>query len=66
MFERLEYAIKNEIVNAKGEVELTDALEYVCEQQSMMAFVPDGKSYDLGNAEAYRTTVSEFGLKQEE
>ncbi len=62
VFERLEYAIKNEIVNAKGEVELTDALEYVCDQQGMMAFVPDGKSYDLGNAEAYRTTVREFGL----
>ena len=62
VFERLEYAIRNEIVNSKGEVELTDALAYVCEQQGMMAFVPDGRSYDLGNAEAYRMTVSEFGV----
>ena len=62
VFERLEYAIKNGIVNAKDEVELTDALAYVCEQQGMMAFVPDGRSYDLGNAEAYRMTVSEFGV----
>lgn len=62
VFERLEYAIRNGIVNAKGEVELTDALAYVCEQHGMMAFVPDGKSYDLGNAEAYRMTVSEFGV----
>lgn len=62
VFERLEYAIRNGIVNAKDEVELTDALAYVCEQYGMMAFVPDGKSYDLGNAEAYRMTVSEFGV----
>lgn len=63
VFERLEYAIKNDIVNAKGEVEMTDALAYVCENQGMMAFVPDGSSYDLGNAEAYRRTVSEFGVR---
>ena len=62
MFERLEYAIRNRIVNAKDEVELTDALAYVCENQGMMAFIPDGKSYDLGNADAYRMTVTEFGL----
>lgn len=62
VFERLEYAIRNRIVNAKDEVELTDALAYVCENQGMMAFIPDGKSYDLGNADAYRMTVTEFGL----
>ena len=61
VFDRLDYAIAHEIVNDKGEVELTDALGYVCEKQGMMACVIDGKSYDLGNAEAYRRTVSEFG-----
>lgn len=64
VFRRLEYAIENNIVNAKGEVELTDALEYVCKQQGMMAVVPAGESYDLGNAQAYRRTVSEFGLNE--
>ena len=62
VFDRLGDAIRENIVNAKGEVELTDALAYVCEKQGMLAFVPDGKSYDLGNAESYRKTVSEFGL----
>ena len=62
IFDRLEYAIQNNIVNEKGEIELTDALAYVCKEKGMMAFVPDGKSYDIGNAEAYRRTVSEFGL----
>ena len=62
IFDRLDYAVKHEIVNVKGEVELTDALSYVCEKSGMMAFVPDGKSYDIGNAVAYRTTVREFGI----
>lgn len=61
VFDRLGNAIRDNIVNAKGEVELTDALAYVCEKQGMLAFVPDGRSYDLGNAESYRITVSEFG-----
>lgn len=61
VFDRLDYAIAHGIVNDKGEIELTDALGYVCEKQGMMACVIDGKSYDLGNAEAYRRTVSEFG-----
>lgn len=61
VFERLDEAIKNNITGAKGEIELTDALAYVCEKKGLMAFVPDGESYDLGNAEAYRYTVSHFG-----
>lgn len=61
VFDRLDYAVRNNIVNEKGEIELTDALAYVCDKKGLMAFVPDGESYDLGNAEAYRNTVSEFG-----
>lgn len=61
VFERLDQAVKNNIVGKKGEVELTDALAYVCRTQGMMAYVTKGKSYDLGNAEAYRRAVTEFG-----
>ncbi len=61
VFARLDYAIRNEIVNEKGEIELTDALAYVGEKYGLMAFLPNGKSYDIGNAEAYRYTVNEFG-----
>lgn len=61
VFDRLEDAINNNIVGKSGEVELTDALAYVCEKKGLMAFVPDGKSFDLGNAEAYRNTVANFG-----
>lgn len=46
---------------AEGEIQLTDALAYVREKNGMMGFVPDGESFDIGNAEAYRDTVSRFG-----
>ena len=61
VFARLEYMIANNVVNHKGEVELTDALKYVSKEDGMMAYVPDGKSYDIGNAKAYRETVTRFG-----
>lgn len=61
VFDRLDFAIQNEIVNKKNEVELTDALAYVSENSGMYAYVIDGKSYDLGNPAAYREAVAEFG-----
>lgn len=66
VFSRLEEAIKNNIVGAKGEVELTDALAYVCKNKGMMAYVTKGSSFDLGNAEAYRHTITHFGLPNTE
>ncbi len=62
VFNRLDEAVKQNIVGKKGEVELTDALAYVCKTKGMMAYVPKGRSFDLGNAEAYRHTVTNFGL----
>ena len=64
VFDQLDYAITNHIVNSKGEVELTDALAHVGEKMTLMGCVIDGTSYDLGNAAAYRKTVSEFGQSQ--
>lgn len=60
VFDRLQYAIDNNICNAKGEIELTDALAYVNDADQAYAFVPDGESYDIGNAIAYRNTVTNF------
>lgn len=48
-------------VPGDGEIQLTDALDYVREHCGMMGFVPDGESFDIGNAEAYRDTVNRFG-----
>lgn len=61
IFDRLQQMIEQNLTE-RGEIQLTSALEYVCEQKGMMAFVPDGRSFDLGNAKAYRETVSQFGL----
>ena len=60
VFDRLETAINKNITNNKGEIELTDALAYVCEQFGAYGAVIDGRSFDLGNPEAYKMTVSEF------
>ena len=61
IFRRLDEAVRQNLVNRKGEVELTDALAWAAAQAGLMGFVPDGESFDLGNAEAYRNTVANFG-----
>lgn len=60
VFDRLE-AMVLQHTPGDGEIQLTDALAYVKENNGMIGFVPDGESYDIGNAEAYRDTVSRFG-----
>lgn len=62
VFSRLDIMINENIVNAKGEIELTEALKYVSDTSGMMGYVVDGESFDLGNAKAYRDTVTRFGL----
>ena len=47
--------------NNAEEVGFTEALEKVMKTSGMYAFVPDGESYDIGNAKAYRKTFLEFG-----
>jgi UTP-glucose-1-phosphate uridylyltransferase len=54
-------AIKNNIVNTKGEIELTDSFVYLCDHDGLMGFVPNGLSFDLGNPDAYRYAVANFG-----
>ncbi len=61
VFNRLEEAVNSNIVNSKGEVELTEALAYVAGNNGMYAYVVDGQSYDLGNPESYRQAVTMFG-----
>ncbi|MDO4965133.1 MAG: sugar phosphate nucleotidyltransferase [Lachnospiraceae bacterium] len=61
VFDRLDTAIRENIVNAKGEIELTDALAYVCDNFGAYGAVINGASFDLGNPDAYRRTVESFG-----
>lgn len=60
VFDRLGEMIKQDMREG-NEVQLTSALEYVMKNSGMMAFVPDGESFDIGSAAAYRKTISRFG-----
>ncbi|MCR5234428.1 MAG: hypothetical protein K6E53_11050 [Lachnospiraceae bacterium] len=46
----------------EGEIGLTEALDIVRSKYGMYAFKPEGISYDLGLPEAYRYTISQYGL----
>ncbi len=46
----------------EGEIGLTEALDIVRSKYGMYAFRPEGISYDLGLPEAYRHTISQYGL----
>ena len=52
---------ENEDSRSKSEVELTVALEHVMKSSGMLAFIPDGESFDMGNVKAYRNTFMNFG-----
>ncbi len=44
-----------------SEVQLTEALEHIMGNDGLLAYVPQGESYDIGNAKAYRNTFKHFG-----
>ena len=50
--------------NGTGEVELTNVLDEVRKSKGMMAYLVDGKRFDIGLPEEYRKTLSVFGKKE--
>ena len=61
VFEELEKQIKSGEGPSEGnEYGLTAALDTVREKHGMYAFVPDGRSYDIGLPDAYRQTMWDF------
>ena len=50
------------MVNAKGEVELTTALEQVRQQVGLLGVRLDGKMFDIGVPNEYRTTMYNYSL----
>jgi UTP-glucose-1-phosphate uridylyltransferase len=44
-----------------GEFQLTPALDWVMNKQGAYGFLIDGKRYDVGLPEEYRSTVAKFG-----
>lgn len=63
VYEELELNINNKRMSG-GEYQLTDALDAVREKYGMYAFKPEGKSYDIGLPEAYRTTMWQYGQRK--
>ena len=59
VYEELDKEIKAE-QKQKGEYQLTTALDAMRESIGLCAFLPEGKSYDLGLPEAFRQTVWEY------
>lgn len=60
VFNQLKENIDNNVVNAKGEVELTTALEQVRQQHGMIGVKLDGKMFDIGVPNEYRETMYNF------
>ena len=63
VFEILQSITENQR-GEKTEIGLTEALDLLCKKSTVYGFLIDGKSYDLGNPEAYRRAVSYFGLTE--
>ena len=62
VYDELENEISHGERTEGTEYGLTAALDKVREKYGMYAFVPNGKSYDIGLPEAYRKTMLEFSL----
>ena len=60
VYEELEYEISHGERTEGKEYGLTAALDRVREKYGMYAFVPNGKSYDIGLPDTYRETMWEF------
>lgn len=61
VFSQLKENIDNGIVSARGEIELTTALEQVREKSGLMGIQLDGKMYDMGVPDELRNTIFNFG-----
>lgn len=58
VFSQLEENISEGRVSARGEIELTDALEQVRLRIGMVAIRPEGRMYDIGVPEEFRNTIA--------
>ena len=66
VFDELERQIRQEKKPTEGkEYGLTAALDAVREKHGMFAFLPDGKSYDIGLPDAYRNTMWHFAAPEQ-
>lgn len=62
VFSQLKENIAKNVVNAKGEVELTTALEQVRLKDGLLGIKLDGKMFDIGVPDELRKTIRDFGV----
>ena len=60
VFAQLKDNINNNVVNSKGEIELTTALEQVRQQNGLLGVKLDGKMFDIGVPNEYRNTMCNY------
>ncbi|MBP5511805.1 GHMP kinase [Candidatus Saccharibacteria bacterium] len=53
VFSRLQYNVDNNITE-QGEIQLTSVLSDMAIENKLMAYIPNGKMYDIGNVTAYK------------
>lgn len=58
--------LENQETGAGGEIQLTDAIQSLNEQQNVYAYDFDGKRYDVGEKFGFIQTTIEFALQQED
>ena len=61
IFAQLGENIRNGVVNSKGEVELTTALDQVRASEGVIGIRLDGRMYDMGIPDELRNTVANYG-----
>lgn len=61
VFSQLHDDIDNGVTNAKGEIELTTALDKVRERDGMVGIQLEGEMYDIGIPDELRNTLYNFG-----
>ena len=61
IFAQLGENIRNGVVNSKGEVELTTALDQVRAREGVIGIRLDGRMYDIGIPDELRNTVANYG-----
>lgn len=60
VFDQLAENIKNGVKNAKGEIELTTALEQIHQKHDVLGIRLEGESYDMGNPQALCQAMQAF------
>ena len=58
--------LKTQKPGAQNEIQLTDALNELCARQNMMAYLFEGKRYDIGDKLGFLQATVEYALKRPE